>query len=79
MTKTLKATVVNGTLQLEEPLDLPEQSRVAVDVLVGEDASRIEITPEARRRAFNAFVALGDRLQLRVGEHLTREQMHVRD
>lgn len=79
MTTTTNATVINGRLQLDEPLDLPEQSRVAVNVSVGEAVSRNDMTPEARRRAFEAFVALGDRLQLRVGEHLTRDQMHDRD
>ena len=72
MTTTHTATVVNGALQLDEPLKLPEHSRVHVTVLP------LNPDPERRKRAFEQFFKLADELKICDGEKLTRDQMHER-
>lgn len=79
MTTTINATVIDGALQLDEAIGLPDQSRVAVDITLATDSLPDDLPQEKRRKAFRDFVALGDRLQLKIGETLTRDQMHDRD
>ena len=76
MTTTLSATVVNGALQLDEPLTLPEQSRVQVTV-IAEPQDEDEVT--RRREVLRKFRAFSDaRPIFSSGERLTRDQMHER-
>lgn len=73
MKTTRTATVVNGTLKFDEPLDLPDLSRVEVTVAtVPDDAVR-------RHSAMEELFKLSDQLRIRDGERLTRDQMHERD
>ena len=75
MTTTRTATVVNGTLQLDEPLELPEQSRVTLVVTPQEDAA----TRQRRREAMQKFFALADEVHfVSDGEKFTRDQLHER-
>ncbi len=76
MTTPLNKTVVNGALQLDEPLTLPEQSRVKVTVTAepkeGDEVAR-------RREVLQKFRAFSDaRPIFSSGERLTRDQMHER-
>lgn len=75
MTTTRTATVVNGALQLDEPLQLPEQSRVSVSVIPHTDDS-------ARRRRIATAEKFIQSVQethfVSDGEKLTREQLHDR-
>lgn len=75
MTTTGMATVVNGTLQLDTPMDLPEQSRVKVTVSPLTD----DATQARRIKAFAEFRASVNEVNFKSdGERLTREQMHER-
>ncbi len=75
MTQTRTATVVAGTLQLDEPLDLPEKSRVTVAVTPQED----EATRQRRREAMKKFFESVDEVHfVSNGERFTREQLHER-
>ena len=75
MTTTHTATVVNGALQLDEPLELPEQSRVTVTVTAPTD----EETRRRRRDAAEKFLASARETRfVSDGEKLTRDQLHER-
>lgn len=82
MKQTLKATIVNGALQLDGPLDMPDRSRVEVTI---ED--RADVTTEAeptppgeRQKAFERFRKLTEEQPLHLGgNRFTREQLHERD
>ena len=77
MTKTLNATVVNGTMQFDEPLSLPEHSRVSVTVTSNEQPRSDEVS--RRIEAVKKFRAWSDANPLfDDGERLTREQLHER-
>lgn len=76
MTTTIYATVIDGALQLDEAIGLPDQSRVAVDITLAADSLSDDLPLEKRRKAFRDFVALGDRLQLKIGERDARDQLH---
>lgn len=72
MKTTHTATVVNGTLQFDQPLNLPELSRVEVTVAaIIDDSAR-------RRRAVEEFIRLSDEAKVNSGERLTRDQLHER-
>ncbi len=75
MTTTRTATVINGALQLDEPLQLPEESRVTVTVSNDAQSQAISAAP---RRAMSDFRQFVKGLQIRDGEKLTREQLHDR-
>ena len=77
MTTTRTATVVNGTLQLDEPLELPEQSRVTVSV-ASPTTSPHDAPSSPQRQSLDEFFQFVDQLGIRAGEHLTRDQMHER-
>ena len=68
MTSTLTATVVNGELQLDQPLELPEQSRVEITVApIPRDVSR-------QLEALRQFRALSDATPIfGDSERLTRD------
>ncbi len=75
MTTTRTATVVNGNLKLDAPLELPEHSRVKVTVSAVVD----DIPHERRMEAARKFFASVEETKFsRGGERLTREQMHER-
>ncbi len=73
MTEHVTGTVVNGTLQLDTPLALPNHSRVAVHVepLPAEGAG-----PSAAFVAFCKLIA--ERPISLGGERPTREELHER-
>ena len=68
---TLSATVIDGQLQLDEPLSLPNQSRVHVRV----EASNLQ--------AQLAWEAIKEQLKRHpihaAGAHFTREELNDRD
>ncbi len=72
MKTQLTATVVNGTLQFDEPLNLPEHSRVTVSVLP--KPSDVLRRQEILRKLFDSF----DEQPINVAP-FTRDQMHDRD
>lgn len=75
MTTTRKAIVINGGLQLDEPLHLPEQSRVSVAVTSATDDS----ARRRRKAAAESFIAsVRETHFVSDGEKLTREQLHDR-
>lgn len=73
MTTQAVATVENGRLTLDEPLDLPDQSRVQLTV---------ELVVDDRDDAVTAWEALKRRVLERPvhsgGQHFTRDQLHER-
>ena len=73
MTTTHTATVVNGALQLDQPLKLPEHSRVQVTVApIERDVSR-------QLEALRNFRALSDATPIFSDlERLTRDELHER-
>lgn len=70
MKTTHTATVINGALKLDDPVELPEQSRVTDSVTPTTDAAR-------RKEILKKFFELSDATPL-FGEPLTREQLHER-
>lgn len=75
MTTTRTATVINGALQLDEPLHLPEESRVTVTV---SNEAQGEVASASPRRPMSDFRQFVQGLQIRSGEKLTRKQLHDR-
>lgn len=77
METTIDATVVDGALQLDEPVSLPDQSRVRVTVAEqplpheSEVARRLEVLKKFRAWS-DAHPIFSD------GERLTRDQLHDR-
>ena len=67
------ATVVDGSLKLDDPLDLPEQSRVEITVaLIAKDVDR-------KLEALRKFLDLSDATPLfGETERLTRDQLQER-
>jgi hypothetical protein len=67
------ATVENGQLTLDEPLDLPDRSRVYVTV---------EPISDARNDPLTAWQSLRQRVRERPvhsgGRHFTRDELHER-
>lgn len=75
MTTTRTATVINGALQLDEPLPLPEQSRGSVAVTSATD----EAARRRRKSAAEKFITSVRETQfVSDGDWLTREQLHDR-
>ena len=70
MKTTHTATVINGALKLDDPLELPEQSPVTVSITPATDSAR-------RKEILKKFFELSDETPL-FGEPLTREQLHER-
>ena len=67
------ATVVDGSLKLDDPLDLPEQSRVEITI------APIEKDVDRKLEALRKFRALSDATPLfGEAERLTRDQLHER-
>ena len=88
--KKVTATVINGAPRLDEPVDLPDQSRV--DVTIETETSGIvsgKASPQAesavpdvqnRRKAFERFRQLTEEHPLHLGgRRFTREELHERD
>ena len=73
MKTTHTATVVDGSLKLDDPLNLPEQSRVEITVApIAKDVDR-------KLEALRNFRALSDATPLfGAAERLTRDQLHER-
>ena len=73
MTTRTTATVENGQLRLDEPLDLPDHSRVNLTVEPASDSQKDPIA---------AWDALNQRIQARPvhsgGRHFTRDELHER-
>lgn len=78
MTTTLNGTVIDGELKLDEPLTLPNQSRVKVAVTSGQ-ASATAIESGKPKQTLAEFFDYVDGLNIHMGERLTRDQMHDRD
>ena len=67
------ATVVDGSLKLDDPLDLPEQSRVEITVApIAKDVDRKLEALRKFRDLSDATPLFGD------AERLTRDQLHER-
>ena len=76
MTTQVMATVVDGELKLDKPLELPNASRVKVVVEVEES---VEARRERRQRAFEKLLKLIDEHPIYSGGlHFTRDQLHER-
>ena len=77
MSKTLAATFINGALQFDEPVDLPDKSRVAVTI---RPLSEDEELDSERDDAFESLLQLiRERPIHSGGRHFTREELHERD
>ena len=73
MKTTHTATVVDGSLKLDDPLNLPEQSRVEITV------APIAKVVDRKLEALRNFRALSDATPLfGAAERLTRDQLHER-
>lgn len=76
MTTQVMATVVDGELKLDKPLELPNASRVKVVVEVEESA---EARRERRQRAFEGLQKLLRENPIHSGGlHFTRDELHER-
>ena len=74
MTKTLTGTFVDGTIQLDQPVDLPNHSRVMVQFQAMEDwRERMQRGLKAWRE-YRAQHPTGSG-----GVRFTREELHERD
>ncbi|GEM_PF-1519728 len=93
MKRTLTATVVNGGLQMDEPLDLPDHSRVEVTIEAESTRTSEPAVPEGaadsgvvtadrqkRRDAFERFRKLTEEHPFNSGGvRFTREELNERD
>jgi len=74
MKTQMTATVVNGTLKLDQPIDLPDDSRVTV---------LIEPVPGSTRDSMSSWKAIQERSKqspLHTGGHrFSREELYERD
>lgn len=79
METQLTGTVIDGTLKLDRPLDLPNNSRVSVTIEPITGPSADTPTDAARREAWERFM---QRIQERPvnsgGRHFTRDELHER-
>ena len=76
MTTQVMATVVDGELKLDKPLELPNDARVKVVLEVEETA---EARRERRDRAFEGLLKLSREQPIHSGGlHFTRDQLHER-
>ena len=76
MTTQVMATVVDGELKLDKPLELPNASRVKIVVEVEESA---EARRERLRRGMDGLLELiRDHPINSGGLHYTRDQLHER-
>lgn len=72
MVTRLSATVIDGALVLEEPLQLPDQCRVTVTIQVPESAANCHA-------AFKAFRKYSDEHPVDSGgRRFTRDELHER-
>ena len=75
MSKTVAATVMNGALQFDEPVDLPDRSRVEVTIR--------PMSNDTESDGDEAFESLMQLIRERPihsgGRHFTREELHERD
>lgn len=77
MTTQVMATVVDGELKLDKPLELPDKSRVEVVVEVEET---VEACRERKRRALEELARLRREQPINSGGlYFTRDQLHERD
>ena len=77
MTTQVMATVVDGELKLDAPLELPNASRVRLVVEVEESA---DARRERRRRGMEAIEKLIREQPINSGGlYFTRDQLHERD
>ena len=77
MTTQVMATVVDGELKLDAPLELPNASRVRLVVEVEESA---DARCERRRRGMEAIEKLIREQPINSGGlYFTRDQLHERD
>ena len=77
MTTQVMATVVDGELKLDKPLELPNAARVKVVV-------EVELSPADRRERYRRGLAEMEKLIREHpihsgGLHFTRDQLHERD
>jgi hypothetical protein len=79
MKTKVTATVVNGMLELDERIQLPDNSRVSVTVEAVEQPS---VEPSADQRHKTGWEAFKQRIRERPvhsgGLHYTREELHER-
>jgi len=74
MKADLRGTVVGGTLKLDEPVALPDQSRVRVTVESVVDSN------EGWRKALDALNRLRQQRPIHAGNlRYTRDELHERD
>ena len=72
MVTKLAATVIDGALLLDEPLRLPDQSRVTVTI-------EAAATSAGSRAAFDAFKKYSDEHSVdSEGHRFTRDELHER-
>lgn len=78
VTTQLEATVIDGNLELDRPVEFPNQTRVRVSV---EPVSTS--TEPAERGRETGWAAMKQRIQERPvhpgGLHFTRDELHERD
>ena len=73
MSTDVTGTVLGGTLKLDQPLSLPDQSRVRVTI-------QPVVSNEGWRHALDALDRLRREQPLRSGgQHYTRDELHERD
>ncbi|MCH8922118.1 MAG: hypothetical protein IIA67_03085 [Planctomycetes bacterium] len=74
MKADLTGTVIAGTLKLDEPVALPDQSRVRVTVESVDDSN------EGWKPALDALKRLRDERPIRAGDlRYSRDELHKRD
>jgi hypothetical protein len=78
MTTQTTGTVVDGQLQLDQPLSLPNQSRVSVTVQA--PPAGLTDSCEAFAKGLAAWKDLIEKHPIRSGGmHFTRDELHERD
>ncbi len=79
MTTQVMATVVDGQLKLDEPVELPNDSRVKL-VLEVEETETEEARRERKRRALADLLRFSRETPINSGGmYFTRDQLHERD
>lgn len=72
------ATLVNGQLRLDQPLDLPDQTRFEV-ILQPEETPKAQPTESERREAWMRFIQWIEEHPVDSGgHHFTRDELHER-
>ncbi len=80
MTTQVMATVVDGQLKLDEPVGLPNDSRVKLVLEVEEVEETEEARCERKRRALADLLQFSRETPMNSGGmYFTRDQLHERD